>query len=130
MPVTIDQIRQAETISRSVVATPCLHSRTLSLEIEKTLAEGAAAACLAAVLTHRGRFLGKRVGLVLSGGNIDPLMLAGIIERGMVRTGRLTRLIVEMRDLPSALAEVTGCLAELNAKPRSAMLWWKMFCSS
>jgi len=77
MPVTIDQIRQAETISRSVVATPCLHSRTLSLEIEKTLAEGAAAACLAAVLTHRERFLGKRVGLVLSGGNIDPLMLAG-----------------------------------------------------
>jgi threonine dehydratase len=85
------------------------------LEIEKTLAEGAAAACLAAVLTHRERFLGRRVGLVLSGGNIDPLMLAGIIERGMVRTGRLTRLIVEMRDLPSALAEVTGCLAELNA---------------
>ena len=52
---------------------------------------------------------------MLSGGNIDPLRLAGIIERGMVRTGRLTRLIVEIRDLPSALAEVTGCLAELNA---------------
>ena len=81
----------------------------------KTLAEGAAAACLAAVVTHRDRFLGKRVGLVLSGGNIDPIMLAGRIERGMARTGRLTRLIVEMRDLPSALAEVTGCLAELNA---------------
>jgi threonine dehydratase len=85
------------------------------LEIEKTLVEGAAGACLAAVLVHRERFLGKRVGLVLSGGNIDPLMLAGIIERGLVRTGRLTRLVVQMRDLPSALAEVTGCLAELNA---------------
>jgi threonine dehydratase len=85
------------------------------LEIEKTLAEGAGAASLAAVLRHRERFRGKRVGLVLSGGNIDPLMLAGIIERGMVRTGRLTRLIIEMRDLPNALAEVTGCLAELNA---------------
>jgi threonine dehydratase len=85
------------------------------LEIEKTLVEGAGAAPLAAVLAHRERFLGKRVGLVLSGGNIDPLMLTGIIERGMVRTGRLTRLVVEMRDLPSALADVTGCLAELNA---------------
>lgn len=87
----------------------------LLLEVEKTLAEGAAAACLAALLAHRERFLGKRAGLVLSGGNIDPLMLTGIIERGMVRTGRSTRLVVEMRDLPSALAEVTSCLADLNA---------------
>jgi threonine dehydratase len=85
------------------------------LEIEKTLAEGAGATPLAAILRHRGRFRGKRVGLVLSGGNIDPLMLAAIIERGMIRTGRLTRFIAEMRDLPSALAEVTDCLAELNA---------------
>jgi threonine dehydratase len=85
------------------------------LEIEKTLAEGAGAASLAAVLKYRDRFLGKRVGLVLSGGNIDPLMMSGIIERGMVRTGRLTRLIVQMRDLPAALSEVAGCLADLNA---------------
>jgi threonine dehydratase len=85
------------------------------LEIEKTLTEGAGAAPLAAILQHRERFRGKRVGLVLSGGNIDPLMLSAIIERGLIRTGRLTRLIVEMRDLSSALAEVTGCLAELNA---------------
>lgn len=85
------------------------------LEIEKTLTEGAGAASLAAILRHRERFHGKRVGLVLSGGNIDPLMLSAIIERGMIRTGRLTRLIVEMRDPPSALAELTGCLAELNA---------------
>lgn len=85
------------------------------LEVEKTVAEGAGAAPLAAVLRHRDRFLGKRVGLVLSGGNIDPLMLAGIIERGMVRTGRLTRLTVELRDLPGTLAQVTSCLAEMNA---------------
>lgn len=56
------------------------------LEIEKTLVEGAGAASLAAVLKHRERFV-----------------------------GRLTRLIVEMRDLPGALSEVTGCLADLNA---------------
>jgi threonine dehydratase len=87
----------------------------LLLEIEKTVVEGAGAAGLAAVLAHRQRFQGKRVGLVLCGGNIDPLMLADIIERGMVRTGRLTRLTVELRDLPGALAKVTACLAEQNA---------------
>jgi len=85
------------------------------LEIEKTVVEGAGAAGLAAVLAHRQRFQGKKVGLVLCGGNIDPLMLADIIERGMVRTGRLTRLTVELRDLPGALAKVTACLAEQNA---------------
>jgi threonine dehydratase len=85
------------------------------LEVEKTLVEGAAAACLAAVMAHRSRFEGRRVGLVLSGGNIDPLLLAGIIERGLVRTGRLTRITVEIADRPGALAEVTECLASLNA---------------
>ena len=87
----------------------------LLLEIEKTVVEGAGAAGLAALLMHRDRFTGRRVGLVLSGGNIDPLTLADIIERGMVRTGRLTRLRVELRDLPGALAKVTACLAEANA---------------
>ncbi len=87
----------------------------LLLEIEKTVAEGAGATGLAAVLAHRARFQGRKVGLVLCGGNIDPLMLADIIERGMVRTGRLTRLTVELRDLPGALAKVTACLAEQNA---------------
>ena len=85
------------------------------LEIEKTVVEGAGAVGLAAVLRHRTRFADKRVGLVLSGGNIDPLMLAGIIERGMVKTGRLTRLTIDMRDLPGALAQVTSCLGEMNA---------------
>lgn len=85
------------------------------LEVEKTVAEGAGAAALAAVLRHRDRFEGRRVGLVLCGGNIDPLMLSGIIERGMVRTGRLTRLTVELRDLPGALAEATSCVADMNA---------------
>lgn len=85
------------------------------LEIEKTVVEGAGAAALAALTTYRERFVGKRVGIVLCGGNIDPLVLAGIIERGMVKTGRLTRLQVELRDLPGALANVTACLAAANA---------------
>ena len=87
----------------------------LLLEIEKTVVEGAGGAALAAVMKHRGRFAGRRVGLVLTGGNIDPLMLADIIERGMVRSGRLTRLQVQLRDLPGSLAAVTRVLAENNA---------------
>ena len=85
------------------------------LEIEKTVVEGAGAAGLAALSRHRGRFRGRKVGVVLSGGNIDPLVLSDIIERGLVRSGRLVRLRVEMRDLPGALAKVTACLAEANA---------------
>jgi threonine dehydratase len=85
------------------------------LEIEKTVVEGAGAAGLAALLRHPDRFRGRKVGIVLSGGNIDPLVLSDIIERGLVRSGRLVRLRVEMRDLPGALAKVTACLAEANA---------------
>jgi threonine dehydratase len=87
----------------------------LLLEIEKTVVEGAGAAGLACLLRHRERFSGRKVGLVLCGGNIDPLMLSDIIERGMVRSGRLTRLQVVLRDLPGSLAQVTACLAQANA---------------
>lgn len=87
----------------------------LLLEIEKTVVEGAGAAGLAAVLRFRERFAKRRIGLVLSGGNIDMLILGSIIERGMVRSGRLVRLTVELRDLPGSLASVTARLAELNA---------------
>jgi threonine dehydratase len=55
------------------------------------------------------------VGLVLSGGNIDPLTLAFIMERGLARSGRLVRLTVELRDLPGSLAQVTSALASLGA---------------
>lgn len=85
------------------------------LEIEKTVVEGAGAAGLAALLAHPQRFKGRRVGLVLCGGNIDPLMLAEIISRGMVRSGRLTRLRVELTDLPGSLALVTAAIAGANA---------------
>ena len=87
----------------------------LLLEIEKTVVEGAGAVGLAAVLRNRERFAGKNIGLVLCGGNIDPLTLSDIIERGMVRAARLARLHVQMRDLPGSLATVTRILAEVNA---------------
>ena len=85
------------------------------LEIEKTVVEGAGAASLAALLKEPGRYAGRQVGLVLCGGNIDPLVLSEIIERGMVRGGRLARVRVQVRDLPGSLARVTAILAEQNA---------------
>ena len=85
------------------------------LEIEKTLVEGAGAAGLAALLRYPERFRGKKVGLVLSGGNIDPLLLAAIIERGMVRSGRLARILVSARDIPGVLARITATVAEAGA---------------
>jgi threonine dehydratase len=85
------------------------------LEIEKTLVEGAGAAGLAALLKYPERFRGKRVGLVLSGGNIDPLLLAAIIERGMVRAGRLARIRVGARDVPGSLAHITATVADAGA---------------
>ncbi|MEO8312525.1 MAG: pyridoxal-phosphate dependent enzyme, partial [Caldimonas sp.] len=85
------------------------------LEIEKTVVEGAGAVGLAALLKEPARFAGKKVGLVLCGGNIEPLVLAEIIERGMVKSGRLVRLRVDVRDVPGALAEVAALLARLGA---------------
>ena len=85
------------------------------LEIEKTVVEGAGAVGLAAVLKDPARFRDKKVGLVLCGGNIDPLLLAAIIERGMVRAGRLARLRVSARDIPGALARITASVAEVGA---------------
>ncbi len=85
------------------------------LEIEKTLVEGAGAAGLAALLKDPARFAGKKVGLVLCGGNIDPLLLAAILERGMVRAGRLARIKVNARDTPGVLARITAIVAEAGA---------------
>lgn len=85
------------------------------LEIEKTLVEGAGAAGLAALLKYPARFAGKKVGLVLCGGNIDPLLLAAIIERGMVRAGRLARIKVSVRDIPGSLAKITATVADAGA---------------
>ena len=85
------------------------------LEIEKTLVEGAGAAGLAALLKEPQRFKGRKIGLVLGGGNIDPLLLAAIIERGMVRAGRLARIRVSARDVPGSLARITAIVSEAGA---------------
>lgn len=85
------------------------------LEIEKTVVEGAGAAGLAALLTEPERYRGRRVGLVLSGGNIDMLALSSVIQRGLVRSGRIVRVRVGISDVPGSLAELTRLLADHRA---------------
>lgn len=87
----------------------------LLLDLEKTVVEGAAAAALAALAKEPRRFSGKKVGIVLSGGNIDPLILASIIKRGLVQSGRMIRLHVAVRDIPGALSQVCRCIGEAGA---------------
>ena len=87
----------------------------LLLEIEKSVVEGAGAVGLAALWQQREKFAGRKVGLVLSGGNIEPLVLAEIIQRGMVKSGRLVRLRFDVRDVPGSLAEVASALGALGA---------------
>ena len=87
----------------------------LLLEREKTLAEGAGAAPIAALLNRKISLTGKRVALLVCGGNIDVTLLSRIIERGLVKDGRLVRLRVHLPDYPGALHRLTGILAQHRA---------------
>ena len=82
----------------------------LFLEVEKTVAEGAGAAGLAALLAHSRHFTGRKVGLVLCGGNIDTRLLASVLLRGLVRDGRIVRLRLMIGDAPGQLARVAGLI--------------------
>jgi threonine dehydratase len=92
-----------ETIERAIVAL---------IEIEKTVAEGAGAAGLAALLQHPARFAGKRVGIPVCGGNIDSRLLSAVLMRGLVREGKLVRLRVTMHDVAGSLAKVATMIGE------------------
>jgi len=85
------------------------------LEIEKSVVEGAGAAALAACMEHPDRFAGKRVGLVLCGGNIDPRTLSVVTLRGLANQGRLSRIRVELDDTPGGLHLVSRIIAEQMA---------------
>jgi threonine dehydratase len=80
------------------------------LERQRLVVEGAGAAGLAAVFAEPGRFAGKQVAIVVSGGNIDARLLASILMRGLVREGRLVRLRAELPDVPGALSSVSGII--------------------
>jgi threonine dehydratase len=82
----------------------------LLLFLEKTVTEGAGATPLAALLEHREKFEGRRVGIVLSGGNIDPRLLAQVVMRGLVRAGQLVTLQLELPDAPGTLARVSAII--------------------
>jgi threonine dehydratase len=86
----------------------------LLLEVEKTVSEGAGAASLAVLLDKPDRFAGRKVGIVLSGGNIDPRVLSSVILRSLVRQGRLTRMRVETDDLPGNLARIAATIGRLG----------------
>ncbi len=79
---------------------------SLLLQIEKTVAEGAGAAGLAAVLAHPSRFKGRKIGIPITGGNIDTRLLANVLLRDLARSGRLARLRLTLQDRPGALFKV------------------------
>ena len=85
------------------------------ITIEKTVVEGAGAAGLAAVMADGQRFRGRRVGLILSGGNIDSRLLASVLTRELAREGRLTQLWLDIADRPGQLAMVAAVLGEAGA---------------
>lgn len=80
------------------------------LETQRLVVEGAGAASLGALMENRDRFAGRRVGLVVSGGNADSRLLSTILMRGLVREGRMVRLRVTISDVPGALAGLSGLI--------------------
>ncbi len=88
------------------------HAVQTYLEVQRLVVEGAGAASLAALLDDPDRFAGRKVGLVVSGGNIDGRLLSSILMRGLVREGRLVSLRVAITDTPGALAKVSGLIAD------------------
>jgi threonine dehydratase len=91
------------------------HALSLLITIEKTVTEGAGAAGLAAVLADEERFKGRRLGLVLSGGNIDTRLLSSVLTRQLAREGRLTQLRFDIVDRPGQLAAVLAVLSKSGA---------------
>ncbi|MBD3266181.1 threonine ammonia-lyase [bacterium] len=85
------------------------------LEVEKTLVEGSGATPLAALAYHDLPLKNKRVVMIISGGNIDINLLSRIIERGLIKDGRMARLRVELKDTPGQLAIVSNCVAKTKA---------------
>ncbi|PYM60230.1 MAG: threonine ammonia-lyase, partial [Candidatus Rokuibacteriota bacterium] len=104
-------VDEVVTVSEEEIANAIL----LLLEIEKTVAEGAGAVPLAALVNRRVDLGGRTTALVLGGGNIDVNVVSRIIERGLVKDGRLVRLMVMLRDRPGALARLTALVAEARA---------------
>jgi len=88
---------------------------SLLVQIEKTVVEGAGASGLAALLMNKERFAGRKVGLVLTGGNVDTRLLANVLLRDLARSGRLARLRIQLQDRPGTLYQVSRIFMEQEA---------------
>ena len=111
LPMVRKYVDEIVTVEEEEIASAIL----LLLEREKTMAEGAGAAPVAALVHQKIQCSGKRVAAVISGGNIDVGILSRIIERGLAKDGRLIRLRIHLPDYPGALHTLTGVLAEHRA---------------
>ncbi|HEU4341506.1 MAG TPA: threonine ammonia-lyase [Candidatus Binatia bacterium] len=113
MPLALvkQHVDEIVTVSEGEIANAVL----LLLEIEKTVAEGAAAVALAALVNRKVALSHKQVGLIVSGGNIDVNLISRIIEQGLIQDGRLTRVSVVLPDRPGSLAQLAQRVGELGA---------------
>ena len=111
LPLVQKYVDEIVTVDEEEIANAIL----LLLEHEKTLAEGAGAAAIASLINHKTQLKGKKVAVLVCGGNIDVSLLSRIMERGLVKDGRLVRLRVHLPDYPGALHRLTGILAQHRA---------------
>jgi threonine dehydratase len=111
LPIVEQLVDEIVTVDEDEIASAIL----MLLEREKTLAEGAGAAALAALLQHRTSLHGAHTAVLVCGGNIDVTLLSRIIERGLVQDGRLIRLRIHLLDKPGALHELTRLIASHRA---------------
>jgi threonine dehydratase len=113
--ITTELVRQL--VDDIVLVSEPQLERALSLliSIEKTVVEGAGAAGLAALIAAPERFKGRKVGLVLCGGNIDNRLLASVLTRELAREGRLSEIAIDLTDRPGQLARVAAIIAEAQA---------------
>ncbi len=110
-PMVQKYVDEIVTVEEEEIANAIL----LLLEREKTLVEGAGAVGVAALINGKTSLKGKKVIAIISGGNLDVTILSRIIERGLVKDGRLIRLRIHLPDYPGALHRLTGILAERRA---------------
>jgi len=106
-PVVEKYVDEIVTVEEDEIASAIL----VLLEREKTLAEGAGATALAALLQKKTTLQGAHTAVLVCGGNIDVTLLSRIIERGLVQDGRMIRLRIHLLDKPGALAELTKLIA-------------------
>jgi len=111
LPVVERYVDEIVTVDEDEIASAIL----MLLEREKTLAEGAGAAGLAALIQKKTSLNGAKTAVVIGGGNIDVTLLSRIIERGLVQDGRMIRLRIHLLDKPGALAELTKLIAQHRA---------------